>query len=101
VEHQLLSPLSVDSTRELNAKHKQAHDDQVRAEHERALARGENRVLSPTVNGRLHSFAKVEIGIVNAGSHPTVRSATGLIVLAVVCPAKVGVYSVRGAASDA
>ena len=59
-------------------------DDQVRAEHEQAVARGEKRVLSRTVDGRLHSYNKDEIGIVNASSQPQVRSTTGFTVLAVV-----------------
>ncbi|WP_223257149.1 hypothetical protein [Arthrobacter globiformis] len=59
-------------------------DDQVRSEHEQALARGEKRVLSRTVDGSLHSYAKDEIGIVPASSQPQVRSAAGFIVMAVV-----------------
>ncbi|MBT2550477.1 hypothetical protein [Arthrobacter sp. ISL-65] len=59
-------------------------DDQVRAEHEQAMARGEKRVLSRTVDGQLHSYGKDEIGIVNASSRPQVRSATGFTILAVV-----------------
>jgi hypothetical protein len=62
----------------------QHRDDQVRTEHELALARGEKRVLSRTVDGRLHSYAKDEIGIVNASSHPTARSAVDFTVMAVV-----------------
>lgn len=59
-------------------------DDQVRAEHEQALVRGEKRVLSRTVDGRLHSYNRDEIGIVTASSQPQARSATDFTVLAVV-----------------
>jgi hypothetical protein len=59
-------------------------DDQVRAEHEQALARGEKRVLFRTVEGRLYSYAKDELGVVTASSHPQVRSVVGFLVLAVV-----------------
>ncbi len=58
-------------------------DDQVRAYHEQALARGEKRVLCRTKEGRLYSYARDEIGVVTASSHPTVRSAGGFIVMAV------------------
>ncbi|WP_223256992.1 hypothetical protein [Arthrobacter globiformis] len=58
-------------------------DDQVRGAHEEALARGEKRVLSRAVDGRLHSYAKDEIGIVTASSQPQVRSAVGFTVMAV------------------
>jgi hypothetical protein len=60
------------------------HDDQIRTEHEQALASGEDRVLSRTVDGRLHSYARDEIGIVNASSQPQVRSTLGFIVLSIV-----------------
>lgn len=61
------------------------HDDnRLRNEHEQALARGEERVLSRTVDGRLHSYAKDEAGIVNASSQPQARSAAGFIVLTAV-----------------
>jgi hypothetical protein len=69
------------------------NEDQVRAEHERAIARGEKRVLFRTVEGRLHSYAKDELGVVNASSHPQVRSAPGFLVLAVVFAA-VAVFSI-------
>ena len=59
-------------------------DDQVRAEHEKALERGEKRVLFRTVNGDLYSYAKNELGVVNASSHPQVRSAFGFLVLGAV-----------------
>lgn len=58
-------------------------DDQVRAYHEQALARGDKRVLFRTVEGRLHSYAKDELGVVTASSHPQVRSAGGFLAMAV------------------
>lgn len=58
-------------------------DDQVRTFHEQALARGEKRVLLRTVDGALHSYAKDELGVVTASSHPQVRSAGGFLVMAV------------------
>jgi hypothetical protein len=58
-------------------------DDQVRADHEHALARGDKRILFRTVEGRLHSYAKDELGVVTASSHPQVRSAGGFLAMAV------------------
>jgi hypothetical protein len=40
----------------------QAHDAAVHAGHEKALARGEQRILYLTEEGMLHSYAKDEIG---------------------------------------
>ncbi|UEL29453.1 hypothetical protein [Pseudarthrobacter sp. L1SW] len=57
-------------------------DHQVRTEHERVLARGEKRSLTRTVDGTLPSYAQDEMGIVNAGSQPAVRTATGFMALA-------------------
>ncbi|MBA3783504.1 MAG: hypothetical protein H0X12_16840 [Nocardioides sp.] len=57
-------------------------DNQVRAVHDEAVARGEKRVLCRTTDGRLYSYARDEIGVVTASSNPTVRSAGGLIVMA-------------------
>ena len=68
-------------------------DDQVRANHEQALARGEKRVLFRTVDGRLHSYAKDELGVVTASSQPQVRSAVGFLAMAVVFAA-VAVFSI-------
>jgi hypothetical protein len=68
-------------------------DDQVRAYHEQALARGDKRVLFRTVEGRLHSYAKDELGVVTASSHPQVRSAGGFLAMAVFFAA-VAVFSV-------
>jgi hypothetical protein len=59
------------------------HDNQVRDFHNEAVARGEKRVLCRTTDGRLYSYARDEIGVVTASSHPTVRSAGGLIAMAV------------------
>ena len=58
-------------------------DDQVRAYHEQAVARGDKRILFHTVDGRLHSYAKDELGVVTASSHPQVRSAGGFLAMAV------------------
>ena len=70
-------------------------DDQVRAHHEQALARGENRVLFRTVDGRLHSYAKDELKVVTASSQPQVRSAVGFLMMAVAFAA-VAVFSIFG-----
>jgi hypothetical protein len=43
--------------------------------------------------GKLYSYARDEIGIVNASSHPTVRSAGGFMVMAVFFAA-VAVFSI-------
>lgn len=69
------------------------YDDQVRNQHEQALARGDKRILFRTVEGRLHSYAKDELGVVTASSHPQVRSAGGFLVMACVFAA-VAVFSV-------
>ncbi|WP_285249962.1 hypothetical protein [Pseudarthrobacter sp. fls2-241-R2A-168] len=58
-------------------------DDQVRAYHEQAVTRGDKRILFRTVDGRLHSYAKDELGVVTASSHPQVRSAGGFLAMAV------------------
>lgn len=68
-------------------------DDQVRAHHEQALVRGEERVLFRTVDGRLHSYAKDELGVVTASSQPQVRSAVGFLMMAVAFAA-VAVFSI-------
>ena len=64
-----------------NSNSPTAADQQVRADHEQAVAHGENRVLMRTTGGRLHSYARDELGVVTASSHPTVRSAGGLLVM--------------------
>lgn len=58
-------------------------DSIARAHHEQAVASGESRILFRTVGGRLHSYARDEIGVVTASSHPSVRSAGGFVSLAV------------------
>jgi hypothetical protein len=68
-------------------------DNEVRAYHDQALARGEKRVLCRTTEGRLYSYAKDEIGVVTASSHPTVRSTGGFIVMGVFFAA-LAVFSV-------
>lgn len=68
-------------------------DDQVRADHDQALARGDKRVLFRTVEGRLHSYTREELGVVTASSHPQVRSAGGFLVMALFFAA-VAVFSV-------
>jgi hypothetical protein len=70
------------------------HDDEVRAWHERAVAAGEKRLLTRTMDGgRLHSYARDEIGFARAGSGPIVTTAPGMVALAVVFAA-VTVFSV-------
>ena len=59
-------------------------DDEIRQRHEQAVAAGEKRVLSRTMEGRLYSYARDEIGFARAGSGPIVTSAVGMLVLAVV-----------------
>lgn len=59
-------------------------DSVIRAHHEQAVAQGENRVLCRTVDGRLYSYARDEIGVLTASSHPTVRSAGGFAGMAVL-----------------
>ena len=58
-------------------------DEEVRQWHQQAEAAGQQRVLTRTINGELHSYARDEIGVVTASSHPTVRSAGGFVVMAV------------------
>ena len=59
-------------------------DDDMRERHEQAVAAGEKRVLSRTMEGRLYSYARDEIGFARAGSGPIVTSAVGMVVLGVV-----------------
>jgi hypothetical protein len=59
-------------------------DNQERARHDQALAAGEKRVLSRTMEGRLYSYARDEIGFARAGSGPIATSTVGMVVLAVV-----------------
>lgn len=61
------------------------HDDEVRSRHEQAVAAGEKRLLTRTLDrGRLHSYAADEIGFARAGSGPIVTTAPGMLVLALV-----------------
>lgn len=70
------------------------HDAEVRALHERAVAAGEKRLLTRTMDrGRLHSYAADEIGFARAGSGPIVTTAFGMVILAAVFAA-VTVFSV-------
>ena len=60
-------------------------DEQTRAWHEQAVAAGEKRLLTRTMDdGRLHSYAADEIGFARAGSGPIVTTAPGMLVLGVV-----------------
>jgi hypothetical protein len=68
-------------------------DDEVRQWHQQAVAAGQQRVLTRTINGELHSYARDEIGVVTASSHPTVRSAGGFVVMALFFAA-VAVFSI-------
>ncbi|WP_411373949.1 hypothetical protein ACLH0K_12820 [Arthrobacter sp. MPF02] len=58
-------------------------EDQIRLNHDQAVERGEKRLLFRTVDGRLHSYARDELGVVTASSHPQVRSAGGFVAMAV------------------
>lgn len=70
------------------------HDEEVRAAHEHAVAAGEKRLLTRTMDrGRLHSYAADEIGFARAGSGPIVTTAVGMVILAAVFAA-VTVFSV-------
>lgn len=44
---------------------------------------GQQGVLSRTMSGELHGYAREELGVVTASSHPTVRSAGRFVVMAV------------------
>jgi multisubunit Na+/H+ antiporter MnhC subunit len=68
-------------------------DEEVRQWHDQALAAGQQRVLVRTTSGELHSYAKDELGVVTASSHPTVRSAAGFVVMALFFAA-VAVFSI-------
>lgn len=70
------------------------HDEEIRTRHERAVAAGEKRLLTRSMDrGRLHSYAADEIGFARAGSGPIVTTASGLVLLAAVFAA-VTVFSV-------
>ena len=68
-------------------------DEATRQWHHQALAAGQRRVLVRTVSGELYSYARDEIGVLTASSHPQVRSAVGFLVMAVVFAA-VAVFSI-------
>ena len=60
-------------------------DEQTRAWHKHAVAAGERRLLTRTMDGgRLHSYAADEIGFARAGSGPIVSTAPGMLVLGAV-----------------
>jgi hypothetical protein len=59
----------------------QEHDDAVHAEHEAALARGEQRVLYLTEQGMLHSYTEVELGGPPNGSSRWWQNLPGLLFL--------------------
>lgn len=59
----------------------QKHDDAVHAEHEAALARGEQRVLYLTEHGMLHSYTKAELGGPPNGSSRWWQNLPGLLFL--------------------
>ena len=62
-------------------------DEATRQWHHQALAAGQRRVLVRTMSGELYSYARDEIGVLTASSHPTVRSAAGFIMIAIFCAA--------------
>ena len=57
------------------------HDDAVHAEHQAALARGEQRVLYLTNEGMLHSYTKTELGGPPNGSTRWWQNLPGLLFL--------------------
>lgn len=73
-----------DALMETTSVERQRQDEQVAAQHARALATGERRALSRTVDGRLHSYAEDEVGFVRAGSGAIATSAAGMARLAAV-----------------
>lgn len=72
---------------------RQARDAEMNAWHEQAVAGGQKRILSRTVNGDLYSYARDELGFARAGSGAIVTSWWGMWVLAVVF-AGITVFSV-------
>lgn len=57
-------------------------DEQTRARHNEAVAAGEKRLLTRSMDGgRLHSYAADEIGFARAGSGPIVTTAPGMLLL--------------------
>jgi hypothetical protein len=64
-----------------------------RSGHDVAAAKSDAPILHPTATGGLHSYSREELGVVNASSHPQVRSAGGFLVMAVFFAA-VTVFSI-------
>ncbi|MCZ4495804.1 MAG: hypothetical protein JWM25_387 [Thermoleophilia bacterium] len=60
---------------------RQQRDDATRAQHQAAVAAGEQRVLMRTKQGELHSYGQDEFGFFRGGSDSTVSSAFGLLAL--------------------
>lgn len=59
-------------------------DKRTRALHEQAVAAGEKRLLTRTMDGgRLHSYAADEVGFARAGSGPIVTTAPGMLMLGI------------------
>lgn len=63
---------------------RQRRDDAIRAEHQRALARGEKRVLRTTATGALHSYAGDEIGFTPGRGHVQVSTWWGMGIVTTV-----------------
>ncbi len=62
-------------------------DEEVWQWHKQALAAGQRRVLSRTMNGELHSYAKDEIGFRRNGPGNGVSTLRGLLVVTAVMTA--------------
>ena len=63
---------------------RQQRDDVTRAEHQQALARGEQRVLRTTATGELHSYAADEIGFTPGRGHAQVSTWWGMGIVTTV-----------------
>lgn len=63
---------------------RQRRDDVTRAEHQQALARGEQRVLRTTATGELHSYAADEIGFTPGRGHAQVSTWWGMGIVTTV-----------------
>jgi hypothetical protein len=72
---------------------RQARDAEMTAWHQQAVANGERRILSRTMNGDLYSYARDELGFARAGSGAIVTSWVGMWILAAVF-AGIAVFSV-------
>lgn len=53
-------------------------DDEVYAEHKKAIATGEKRILAKTRQGELHSYADEEIGFLTGSGHSQVSTWWGM-----------------------